>query len=90
MDQLEFKDANQWHVVNLRTIGGKIRHEKGSLKCIWLGFLVLTCETKLEGKKGSKKKVHIHARETNSATPFQAIQVILMSFQIHFKCSSCP
>ena len=29
MDQLEFKDADQWHVVNLRTIGGKIRHEKG-------------------------------------------------------------
>ena len=32
MDQLEFKDANQGHVVNLRTIGGKIRHEKGQFK----------------------------------------------------------
>ena len=53
MDKLEFKDANQWHVVNLRTIGGQIRHEKGSFKCICLGFWVLMGETKLKGKKGS-------------------------------------
>ena len=38
MDQLEFKDTNQWYAVNLRTIGGKIRHEKGSFKCNWLGL----------------------------------------------------
>ena len=32
MDQLECKDHNQWHVVNLWTIGGQIRYEKRIIK----------------------------------------------------------
>ena len=48
---IRFKDANQWHVVNLRTIGGQIRHEKGSLKCIGLVFLgMLRVKQKVTGK----------------------------------------
>ena len=67
MDQLECKDANQWHVVNLRTIGGQIRHEKVSLKCIGLVFWVHTGETNLRGKSGAKRK---QSKGENYAAPF--------------------
>ena len=86
MDQLECKDANLWPVVNLRTIGGQIRHEKVSLKCIGLVFWVHMVETNLRGKSGAKRN---QSKGENSAAPFREIQVILMPFQVHFKCSSC-
>ena len=70
MDQLECKDANQWHVVNLRTIEGKIRHEQVSLKCIGLVFWVHTGKTNLRGKSGAKRKQN---KGENSAAPFQEI-----------------
>ena len=78
-------------MVNLRTIGGQIRHEKVSLKCIGLVFWVLTGETSLKGKSEEKREAKRKlARETTSPAPVQAFQVILMPFQVHFKCSSCP
>ena len=57
MDQLECKDPNQWHVVNLSKIGGKIRHEKRIIK----GQFELACglirvKQNLEGKRGEKKE----------------------------------
>ena len=39
-----------------------------------------------EAKRGEKKE----ARETKFCSPFQVIQVILMPFQVNFKCASCP
>ena len=61
------------------------------LKCIWLVFWGLTGETSLKGKKGEKREaIHVHAREKNLAAPFQAIQVILMPFQVFIMSMKCP
>ena len=55
MDQLEFKDADQWHVVNLRTIRGKIRHEKKIIKVHW-NCLLGCIRVKPNGKAKVKQK----------------------------------
>ena len=65
--------------------------EKDHLSAIGLDLGVLTGETQFKGKSEAKKgALHAHAREKKLAAPFQAIQVILMPSQVHFKCSSCP
>ena len=49
-------DANQWHVVNLRIIGGKIRHEKKyHLSAFVLASWVHTGITKFGREKEAKK-----------------------------------
>ena len=82
MDQLECKDPNQWHVVNLRTIGGKIRHEKRILKG-HLNWLVVSYGWNKNRKaKGIKKRKQ---REKIPTAPLQAIQVTLKSISSPFQ-----
>ena len=82
-------------MVNLRTIGGKIRHEKVALKCIGLVFWVLTGETSLKGKseekKGSKKEA---CRGDNFSSPCPSFSsdshAISSPFQVFIMSMKCP
>ena len=54
-------------------------------------FLGRILVEQIERQKGSKKEaIQGHARETTSAAPFQAIQVILMPFQVFIMSMKYP
>ena len=79
MDQLECKDPNQWHVVNLWTIGGQIRYEKRIIKG-HLNWLVVSYGWNNNGKaKGIKKK---EAKGENFCSPSPSHSI---DPQVHFK-----
>ena len=82
----------QWHGVNLRTIGGQIRHEKVSFKVhLGLSFGGLTSETNC-GKAKVKTKGK-HARE-KICSPFPRnssdSHAISSPFQVFIMSMKCP
>ena len=83
MDQWECKDAKQWNGVNLRIIGGKIRHEKRIIKGHLNWLVVSYGETKFGRQKGRKKG-------SKGDKILQPLSKLFKEFSCHFKCSSCP